>query len=267
MNQKLRYECPVCREPRDFTCIFQVGQYALTGQFFFSCQQMPKPKLMTLGHCEHCSFVKLLSSGFETKDYSKVDRDTAGQLPHYTPQLLDLIQAEIDTDEKILEVGSNDGSFLNQLKAYGYENLVGIEPSESLSRIANQKGLKTINRFFNIESAQDIISNFGQVDMVICRHTLEHVPNPQELLDAMHLVCNENCRLLIEVPDASHMFDNVLGHEVWDEHLNYFTKETLAELVRSAGFKSFDIQSWDFRGTKNLILIARKLENFDRKKV
>ena len=51
----------------------------------------------------------------------------------------------------ILEIGSNDGSFLKNFKSKK-TNILGIEPSSNVANIAKKNGIRTLNKFFNFNN-------------------------------------------------------------------------------------------------------------------
>ena len=51
---------------------------------------------------------------------------------------------------KIIEIGSNDGTFLNNFKIHNYEHY-GFEPSKNVADVSKKFNLKIINDFFNCE--------------------------------------------------------------------------------------------------------------------
>ena len=53
---------------------------------------------------------------------------------------------------KVIEIGSNDGSFLKNFKSKNTK-ILGVEPSKNVASIANRKKIKTINKFFNYETS------------------------------------------------------------------------------------------------------------------
>jgi hypothetical protein len=53
----------------------------------------------------------------------------------------------INTNSSAIEVGSNDGNFLEGLRAAGLSNLLGIEPALDAFNISTQKGFNVINKF------------------------------------------------------------------------------------------------------------------------
>ena len=58
----------------------------------------------------------------------------------------------------IIDVGSNDGVALQYFKKQGYKGILGIEPAKNLSRIANQKQIKTFNGFLNKQNLHSCFS-------------------------------------------------------------------------------------------------------------
>ena len=56
---------------------------------------------------------------------------------------------KIKSDSFILDIGSNDGTFLESASNFS-KNILGVDPAKNLSDIANEKGIRTINEFFFI---------------------------------------------------------------------------------------------------------------------
>jgi len=72
----------------------------------------------------------------------------------------------IKNNSKIIEIGSNDGTFLSNFKDSNLE-YVGFEPSSNVAKIANQNEINTLNQFFGLESL-DLIKNFKhQTDAIL----------------------------------------------------------------------------------------------------
>src|SRR3972149_7873268 len=69
------------------------------------------------------------------------------------------VAKEIDTrffsdvlNKSILDIGSNDGTQLKHFKSLGYD-VLGIESSKTIAKIANDAGINTLNEFFNFDGA------------------------------------------------------------------------------------------------------------------
>ena len=57
----------------------------------------------------------------------------------------------------LVEIGSNDGTFLSNFKNTNV-NVLGIEPSSNVAKISSKKGINTINKFFNFNNIKKLNS-------------------------------------------------------------------------------------------------------------
>ena len=72
----------------------------------------------------------------------------------------------IKQNSNIIEIGSNDGTFLSNFK--GKINSVGFEPSKNVSDFAKKRGIKSINKFFNSKTIFQIKSFFQKYRLNLC---------------------------------------------------------------------------------------------------
>lgn len=130
----------------------------------------------------------------------------------------------------IVEIGSGDGSFLEQLCALGARHGIGFDPSHE----AGENGPVTyVNDYFSEKHAEI------HPDFVCCRHVLEHVVNPRALLASVRraLSATAHGAVYFEVPNALYTLRD-LG--IWDliyEHCGYFSPLSLRTLFESAGYR------------------------------
>ncbi len=251
-------ECPVCGRDEFFRC-FSSGQFARTGFYSDQKKNCADKSPIIVQACGHCGFMRLQDTTTPDVDYTDVNRDTTRQLPEYTSDLFDLFSQFFGgKDASILEVGANNGTFMNEMVKAGYSNLSGIEPSTYLAGVATDRGLKVFNAYFDMDFAQCRVADGQAVSGIICRHTLEHVPDCRQMMQAIHtLLCDDGIGF-IEVPDTGYLLDKTFCHEIWDEHINYFTLTTLQELAEQVGFEVLRAEAWPFRETSNLIMFVRK---------
>lgn len=92
---------------------------------------------------------------------------------------------------------------------------------------------------------EDIAENC--YDLITVMHVLEHVPYPNELLNNIVTYMDAHTKLYIEVP-----YETVFREAVsmkrspyqlkrhWHEHINFFTKESIEQLIKSCGLKLID---------------------------
>jgi len=143
------------------------------------------------------------------------------------------------------------------LASAGFSNFLGIEPSIACAGISLAKDHKVVLKHWDAETAATVLQERGPARVVICRHTLEHVPRPLEFLKAIRSVLAPDGIAFIEVPDARPITHDLRGHELWDEHLHIFTPANLQLIMRRAGFSVVRCNAWPERSDINLLLWAR----------
>ena len=141
------------------------------------------------------------------------------------------------SDPNICEIGCNDGKFLKRLKSNGFKKLSAIEPAGDAYQCAKKILPNVHNNFFSEEVSKEIFQQC-QFDFVITRQVLEHIRDLHDFLKGIDYILNKNGNLVIEVPDHTMNYE-LFDYSFWEEHINYFTFNTLKKLLRSRGFYIF----------------------------
>ena len=143
---------------------------------------------------------------------------------------------------KVLEVGSGDGGQLIAFKELGCE-VMGYEPSSSLTRIAEEKGIPTIQGLFTAESATTLPEAWKQADVVMLSYTFDHLPNPREFVAAVRSILNpERGLLIVEIHNLQRIFERQEYCLFEHEHSIYLTEATAAALCAREGMTVIDFE-------------------------
>jgi SAM-dependent methyltransferase len=245
--------CPCC-DASQFEGLLDFGRVPVSG-FFRADPTEPLISVpLALELCGSCGMVRQRRSAAE-RDYSDLTRPTARQFPAYWDELISTLKwLGVGTDELILEIGCNDGSLLERLRAAGFRRLLGVEPSHRLAESGCRRGLIVVNDYFGPEIVASLVAVHGPARAVICRHTLEHVPDPLGFLRALRDCLDARCgAALIEVPDSAVIPEQMNLYEFWDEHLYYFGAENLVRLVERAGMNVLRLERQPHLDTRNLL--------------
>lgn len=255
MSIHRRSKCGACNGT-SFVPFFHASEAAISGTYFELPPTPPLPQAVTveLECCQSCGLIRQTSDHAVHFQYERVVRSTAGQLPVYAGEIIaSLARSGIGPDDLILEVGANDGSFLDRLRQAGYRNLLGVEPSGQLAERARSLGLAIRNAYFDCELAARIRAARGPARAVVCRHTLEHVPDISGFARAIADVLAPDGLSFVEVPDADWIVTQLFAHEIWDEHVSYFRPRSLAKLLENSGLRPVRLERARFRDTRNLV--------------
>jgi SAM-dependent methyltransferase len=135
--------------------------------------------------------------------------------------------------KRVVEIGCATGDFLRLLCGAGNHG-EGYDPSQPSSRSAAGRGsVEIIGRNFAVEDARE-------ADFVCCRHVLEHLPQPMDLLRQLResVAVRAAAAVFFEVPNALFVLHRL---SIWDiiyEHVSYFTPSSLVRAFHDAGFTS-----------------------------
>jgi predicted TPR repeat methyltransferase len=158
----------------------------------------------------------------------------------------------------VIEAGSGDGEQLWQFKELGVSSLCGVEPSTSLTDIANKRGVKTELGFFDSSYAQH---NSQRYDICLSSYTFDHVRDPRDYLRAACELLTDGGLLSFEVHDLdviSHRSEFCLFEH---EHTIYLNSQQARKLLLECGFEVVAINpvAADAVRGNSLIVVAKKL--------
>jgi len=123
--------------------------------------------------------------------------------------------------KKIIEVGSGKGVFFELLLNEGLD-CWGFDPTYEGTNPRIQKD------YFS-EKYNDI-----NADVIIMRHTLEHIPNPFSFIHTIAKANNYSGHLYVEVPTFDWIVEKNAFWDIFYEHCNYFTEKSLAAMFDDA---------------------------------
>ena len=254
--QTAQERCPCCDGYVFYEVVAFPGVPA-TGVYRATAHE-PLPTIdLSFEACQGCSLLRRRSVA-DPVDYANKQRSTRGQLPAYRENLLQAIAQFVPRpNDLVVEIGSNDGTFLELLRERGYSNLLGIEPARELAETSRKKGLRIECGYFGEEMAKRVLDLYGSPSAAVCRHTLEHVPRPADFVDAIReLIRPAAGEVLIEVPDSEVIYDGMNFMELWDEHVYYFTPVTLSLLLESSGLNIQSRETFSHLETRNIVICA-----------
>lgn len=253
--------CPACGHAHFFELI-DFGSLPVSGVFLSDPADTVTKRRLRFEFCNRCGLIRQPPIGSSVADYTHVSRPTARQLPHYAPEIIGRLRESVaQGDQLIIEVGANDGTFLNALAQAGFSRRLGIEPSQSLSTACEQSGHSMLTCHLDADSAIAIRARHGAAAAVLCRHTLEHVADPAALLRAMAFLLAEDAVLFIEVPDSSPVVNELRAFELWDEHLSYFSVSNLRRMLISCGLSAEHMSVVSQRDSRNIVCWAQKAKH------
>lgn len=146
---------------------------------------------------------------------------------------------------RILDIGSADGVFSKViLDKTGAKKLIGIDVLKSSVDWANKHWKDDDRLEFRIGDAHKLDFKKNYFDAVVALEVLEHVYNPQKVLEEIRRILKKGGYAILLVPSENFLFKIVwflwhfYGRMVWkDTHVQDFRNDSLVSIAKKAGFK------------------------------
>lgn len=211
--------------------------------------------------CEGCSLVQLadvVDPEIMFRDYIYVTGTSETIVEHnreYAETLSELLM--LGSGDLVIEAASNNGNLLAHFKDRGIQ-VLGVEPAVNIARMANDAGIRTVNRFFNLEAAREIREEFGEAKAVIGNNVLAHVDETIDFLNGCRHLLASGGLVVVEVPYLEEFVERIEYDTVYHEHLCYFSVTSLKTLFENAGLAIVRIDRLPIHGGSLRVYGGRK---------
>lgn len=232
--------CPVCRnsETKIFLKRHNIPVFQnLVLKSRSSALNVPLGEL-EMAVCHTCGFVFNQSFNPSLISYGQYYDNTQSYSLYFDSYLDDLVREIVQKngvrDCRIVEVGCGKGSFLRKLVTFPASNNIGFGFDPSY--VGPQEDLDGRLKFNKCYYNEDCINI--EADIIICRHVIEHVPDPLKLLHSirMALVASPKARVFFETPCVDWIFRNRVIWDFFYEHCSLFSVDSLVRVFKESGF-------------------------------
>ena len=208
---------------------------------------------MHLGFCASCGLSQLIDPAPAFESYETYVNLSSDKPQPQMAREIEAISRFLPYGASVIECGSNDGSFLQLLEGAGFDAM-GIDPAKDAHAIASAKGLNVVCESLSSKTAKSL----GTYDLFVSRQNLEHIEDLRDMALAIRRLVKPGGYALIEVPDFTQNMNN-RDYAIWEEHVNYFTEETLQRFCSLAGMVIINSEYLQFSGG-SFFSIARTCE-------
>lgn len=152
-----------------------------------------------------------------------------------------------DSRSLVVEIASNDGHLLRCFQERGAP-VLGIEPAANVARVAEERGVPTLVRFFGARLAEELRAAGRAADLLIGNNVLAHVPDLADFALGMKILLAPGGLVSLEVPHLARLLEQRLLDTIYHEHFSYFTLHTAARACASQGLVVFDVEELPTHG-------------------
>lgn len=157
----------------------------------------------------------------------------------------------------VLEVASNDGTFLQRFREHG-DSVLGVDPAENIAAVARQQGIPTLSEFFGLAVARDIVAEHGPADAVYARNVISHVANAKDVVAGMAHCLSDSGTGAIEFHCADAILDGLHYDSIYHEHLFYHSLHSIERLIGQFGLTPFDVTESPISGGSLVVYFSKE---------
>lgn len=246
LGELIERTCPTCGSADDGE-IFAEQRFDVSAldEHAFASRKRPELMRLRLVDCPNCDLVyasPVPSPGALAKAYEAAAFDSAEEARYaarsYARQIEDIV-ATLPDRRGALDIGTGDGAFLAELLKLGFTEVTGVEPSSAPIAAAgpNVAGLIEHGVF------EPGIRPPSSLSLVTCFQTIEHVPDPTELVRGAAALLKPGGILALVCHDRRALINRALGLRspiVDIEHMQLFSPRSVGELLRHAGLRDIE---------------------------
>ena len=250
---KVRTKCRLC-ESKNLKLILDMPSSQPVDNFrpAFSDNLKLESFEMSLFICKNCSHVQLLNivdPHILYGDYiyeSSSSPDLKKHFSLYADYLFD--KNYLKKNSKILDVGSNDGLFLDFLKKKGADTF-GVDPAKKVAEISAKKGHKIFCEYLNRNLVEKIKNlKISPIDVITANNVFSHSDNLQSVLECISNLLSTDGVYVFEVSYLLDTLENRVIDYIYHEHLSYHSVKSLVPFLRSKKLYIYEVVKISTKG-------------------
>lgn len=252
------------------------------GEKYFSEKKKYKKIIqfpMTLYRCSNCYNIQIsevVDPEFLWSNYTYLSGQTQSIKKHFLEFYYNLLKKSFFKYKKndlIIDIGSNDGSLLQNFKSNKFR-VLGIDPALNIVKIANRNKINTIHGLFNLINSKKILNKYGKAKIITAFNVFAHTDKMKETLISVRNVLDEDGVFIFEVQYLKDILQkNILG-TFFHEHMCHYSVTTLKKFFDNNNMKLIDIEKVNIQKgsiigyvthNKSSLKIKKSVNNFIKK--
>lgn len=252
-------KCKNCKK-NSLLKVVEIGKQPLSGFFYSKKKKNLKKYSLDLYRCSKCNLVQLNNTAniktMYGKHYGYKTSISKMMISHLKEKVERLKKKKLIRDrDNILDIGSNDASFLKLFKKSS--NLFGIDPSAKKFK-KEYKGMKLIPDFFSKKNIIRFTKNKNiRFDLISSFAIFYDVEDPNSFCRDIEMLLNDDGIWICEFSYLPLMLKNLTFDQICHEHIMYYTLSVFEEILIKNKLKVIDIKFNEINGGSIEVIIAK----------
>ncbi len=252
-------KCRSCSSKKLIECL-DLGQQSLTGVFLSSKSQKISSGRLKLIFCDNCKLLQLSENFNQNEMYG----ENYGYKSSLNPTMVDHLKskaiklqmiAKLSSGDTIIDIGSNDGTFLSFFKK-NYK-LIGVDPTILKFQNDYKKNIIKIPNFFSKYNLNKYLLK-KKAKLITSISMFYDLEEPLKFAREIYDCLDKDGIWHFEQSYMPMMIKNVSYDTICHEHLEYYSLKSTKYILSKTDFKIIDIQLNKINGGSFAVTVAKK---------
>jgi len=215
---------------------------------------------LELVRCDDCSAIQLTATvdpAYLFSQYVWVTATSTTARSYSETYCAEVLKRSVVESPFVVEIASNDGTFLKQFKSEGCP-VLGVDPAQNIAADASNAGIPTWAEFFDITIAKKVLAEKQQPNIVMARNVIPHVKEIHSIVEGLSALVDDTGMVVIEFHYAKAIAEELHYDSIYHEHLFYFSIKSLCALFAQYELFSFDILESPISGGSLVLFFSHK---------
>jgi 2-polyprenyl-3-methyl-5-hydroxy-6-metoxy-1,4-benzoquinol methylase len=201
--------------------------------------------------CDQCFLVQLqeyVTAEDIFTEYAYFSSYSDSWLAHakaYTKLMIE--RFELNAQSQVVELASNDGYLLQYFVEAGIP-VLGIEPAANVAKVAADKAVPTLVKFFSAELGEELVRDGMRADLLVGNNVLAQVPDLRSFVKGMKTLLKPQGIITLEFPHLMRLIDENQFDTIYHEHFSYFSLLVVKNILAEFGLTVFDVEELPAHG-------------------
>lgn len=260
--EKIRLSCSFCSSP-NMKLVMDFGKVALAGAFLkpedFSVEKKIPMRVFFCDDCFALQIVDIIPPNVLFQDYFYFSSSINTLRDHFHSYAQEVASRFLNsTEATVLEFGCNDGVLLRPIADLGIKNVIGVDPAENVVSSINDNRIKTINNYFTEKIAQEVLVEFGPVDLIMANNVYAHIFDIQGTTRAVKNALADEGVFVFEVHYLGKVIKEMQYDMIYHEHLYYYSLLSALEHFKKYDMVIFDVKHVPIHAGSLRFYVAKK---------
>lgn len=267
MNKDYRYQksCRLC-DKKKLSTVINLNSTPLANSFLNKKKLNFKEKYYPLKvnfclNCNHLQLSHIVNAKNMFDNYLYLTNTSKQNRDHFK-EYANQIKSKFKGSSKIsiLDIASNDGTFLNFFEKNKYIRL-GVDPAKNLKKFSKKLGIKQEVMYFGHKNSQLLKKKFGKFKIITANHVCAHVDDLNDFFKGIKNILEEKGMFIFEVSYLGSVIKKKTFDTIYHEHADYHSLKPLIKFVKKFNLEIFDFKIVKSQGGSIRIFVGHQNEH------